>query len=359
MIEGGASEDNEDYAEIFNHIPIIEDWVDHVDIQLESLLANDFDTKYFTYAGSLTSPPCSQQVTWYVSENTVQVSDAQLDLIREAIFYNHEHDTSYQALLFPFVAMVLGTATEHSIDRYAPQVPYTVTILLEGYILDALASLGRKKVTITGSGADHDDESMDVYVWPHSDGVMQRSIDMWADIDGHLLLYGFLPALIFGEAMTLNVHMFTQTFFQCLLLACPGVLLGTFATGFCALGIFPYEWSFNFAMVYGSILAATDPVAVVSLLKSVGASSKLTMQITGESLLNDGTAIVLFTLFMRFDSNEELDPAEIVTFFLQMMLGGPLIGSCIALVAVIWMSTARRRNHSDIRVQTSITLCIA
>jgi NhaP-type Na+/H+ or K+/H+ antiporter len=43
-------------------------------------------------------------------------------------------------------------------------------------------------------------------------------------------------------------------------------------------------------------MAATDPVAVVALLKSVGASPKLTMQITGEALLNDGTAIVLFNL---------------------------------------------------------------
>jgi len=360
MIEGGATEDNENYSAIFNHIPSIKDYVDYVDIQLDSLLADDYDTKYFTYAGSLTSPPCSQQITWYVGENSVQVSDAQLNLLREAIFYNHAHDTSYQALLFPFVAMVLGTATEHFIDHYSPQVPYTVAILLEGYILDVLASIDRKKVSIIGSGADHDDESIDVYVWPQDDSIMQRSIDMWANIDGHLLLYGFLPALIFGEAMTLNVHMFSQTFYQCLLLACPGVLLGTFATGYCALGIFPYEWSFNFAMVFGSILAATDPVAVVSLLKSVGASSKLTMQITGESLMNDGTAIVLFTLFMRLNDHEELAPADILVFFLQMTIGGPLIGICIGLVAVMWMSNARRRfSYSDIRVQTSITICIA
>ena len=72
-------------------------------------------------------------------------------------------------------------------------------------------------------------------VYPHHDSSMQESIDMWADIDGHLLLYAFLPALLFGDAVGLNVHMFQQTFSQCLLLACPGVLLGTFSTGLAAM----------------------------------------------------------------------------------------------------------------------------
>ena len=58
-----------------------------------------------------------------------------------------------------------------------------------------------------------------------------------------------------------------------------------------------YGWNWQYALTFGSILAATDPVAVVALLKSVGASPKLTMLISGESLLNDGTAIVLFVLF--------------------------------------------------------------
>merc|ERR1719419_801884 len=255
----------------------------------------------------------------------------------------------------------MGTATEHLRDHYAPSIPYTVAIFLEGLIVDWLAEWDRKYtlVSITSSKS-HTEETVYLYVWPDDDWTMQKSIDMWAAIDGHLLLYTFLPALLFGEAMTLNVHMFMQTFFQCLLLACPGVLLGTFATGFAAMKILPYDWNFNFAMAFGSILAATDPVAVVSLLKSVGASSKLTMQITGESLMNDGTAIVLFDLFMRFYTHEELAPEDILTFFLQMTLGGPLIGICIGLVAVIWMGYATRRfSHSDIRVQTSITICVA
>ena len=81
------------------------------------------------------------------------------------------------------------------------------------------------------------------------------SAGRWADIDGHLLLYAFLPALLFGDAMALNTHMFQQTFSQCLLLACPGVLMGTFLTGMCALKFLPYDWDWNLAMAFGSILS--------------------------------------------------------------------------------------------------------
>jgi NhaP-type Na+/H+ or K+/H+ antiporter/carbonic anhydrase len=355
MLQVGE-EDSQNYSSIFDKIPLNEYDTDKLDIKLDSLLALDYDTKYFTYAGSLTTPPCWQQVTWFISQNSVSVSKSQLDKLRDATMPNHQHDNSYEALMFPFVAMVMGTATEHVLDRHAPWIPYTVTILLEGWLVDVLANFDRANIF-----RDSDDEhGFVIYIYPESDSTMQRSIDMWANIDGHLLLYAFLPALLFGEAMTLNVHMFTQTFFQCLVLACPGVIFGTFVTGFCAMELFPYDWDFNFSMVFGSILAATDPVAVVALLKSVGASSKLTLQITGESLINDGTAIVLFSLFMKFYEEIEMDPTDIILFFLQMTIAGPLIGICLGIVAVKWIGSARRRfSHSDITVQTSITLVCA
>ena len=153
---------------------------------------------------------------------------------------------------------------------------------------------------------------------------------------------------------------FAQTFSQCLLLACPGVLFGSFLTGLCAMFLLPYAWNWNLAMAFGSILAATDPVAVVALLKSVGASKKLTMQITGESLMNDGTAIVLFTLFMDFYNGRARDAGGIAAFFTQMSIAGPLIGLALGLLAVGWMSEASRKfSHSDVIVQTAVTVCCA
>lgn len=84
------------------------------------------------------------------------------------------------------------------------------------------------------------------------------------------LLFGFLPALLFGDTMILNTHIFRKCFWQCVLLACPGVLMGTFAMGFAAYYLLPYKWPLYLCLAFGSITSATDPVAVVALLKSVG-----------------------------------------------------------------------------------------
>ena len=57
--------------------------------------------------------------------------------------------------------------------------------------------------------------------------------------------------------------------------------------------------SFTACLLFGSIVSATDPIAVVALLKEVGASKKLNTLIEGESLLNDGTAMVFFLIFIK------------------------------------------------------------
>ena len=138
-------------------------------------------------------------------------------------------------------------------------------------------------------------------------GPLARSVDAWYDIDAHLILFGFLPLLVFRDAMTINTHEFSTCFAQCSLLAGPGVVIGTALTYLVAKHVISFppppdhpeleHWGNLMALCFGSIASATDPVAVVSLLKDVGASSVLTIQVTGESLLNDGVAMVLFVLF--------------------------------------------------------------
>ena len=99
-----------------------------------------------------------------------------------------------------------------------------------------------------------------------------------------------------------------------LIMAVPGVLVATALTS-----LFPQyimygpngaclasqcdkqtvPWSIEMSLLMGAILSATDPVAVVGLLKELGASERLSLLIEGESLLNDGTAVVLFTIFFN------------------------------------------------------------
>ena len=67
-----------------------------------------------------------------------------------------------------------------------------------------------------------------------------------------------------------------------------------------------YKFTWHSCLALGSILAATDPVAVVALLKELGASKKLATIIEGESLFNDGTAMVLFLIFLEIIEGNDL-----------------------------------------------------
>ena len=75
------------------------------------------------------------------------------------------------------------------------------------------------------------------------------------------------------------------------------------------------EFTWTAALLYGSIISATDPVAVVCLLKELGASKRLATMIEGESLLNDGTAMVVFLVLLEIVEGEEKSVGSIVTKF--------------------------------------------
>ncbi|WAR03707.1 OSBP1-like protein [Mya arenaria] len=81
--------------------------------------------------------------------------------------------------------------------------------------------------------------------------------------------------------------------------------VATFLTAVLARFLFTYGWSWNEGMMFGAILSATDPVAVVALLRDIGASKKLAMVIEGEALLNDGAAIVFFNVFLNLVTSDE------------------------------------------------------
>lgn len=90
----------------------------------------------------------------------------------------------------------------------------------------------------------------------------------------------------------------------------------------------------SYYQVFGSILSATDPVAVVALLKTAGASPKLTMCIVGESLMNDGTAMVLFTLFYYMLQGRSYTALQIIEFFIEATLGSTFLGIGLGFIVV-------------------------
>jgi NhaP-type Na+/H+ or K+/H+ antiporter len=101
-------------------------------------------------------------------------------------------------------------------------------------------------------------------------------------------------------------------------------------------------------------------VAVVALLKSVGASPKLTILIVGESLLNDGSAMVLFTIFFNALKGTKYTAGGIIWFTLAAAIGSVIFGIICGLLLVRWLRTAHRPlKESDVTMQIGMTLCCA
>eukprot|EP00439_Symbiodinium_sp_Y106_P075764 s863_g15.t1 len=95
----------------------------------------------------------------------------------------------------------------------------------------------------------------------------ETSWQMWMEIDPHLLLFTMLPSLLMADAMTIHTGVAMRVAKQCIYLAGPGVLINALLAA-CFLYVYlPYQWPFLLCLTTGSILCATDPVAVVALLK--------------------------------------------------------------------------------------------
>ena len=131
-------------------------------------------------------------------------------------------------------------------------------------------------------------------------GRLGKAILAYSNITPHTLLLIFLPALIFESAFNSDWHIFKVELGQILVLAGPMLLVGTFLSALMMTYIFGYTGKFTWeaSLMYGSIISATDPVAVVALLKELGASKRLATMIEGESLMNDGTAMVVFLVLI-------------------------------------------------------------
>ena len=96
--------------------------------------------------------------------------------------------------------------------------------------------------------------------------------------------------------MFLKWHTLSKCIGQCALLAIPGVLVGSSIFAVVAHEVLPFNWDWELCLAFGAVMSATDPVAVVSLLNQLGAPPSLTMIIGGESLLNDGSAMIIWTV---------------------------------------------------------------
>ncbi|XP_014671188.1 PREDICTED: sodium/hydrogen exchanger 10-like [Priapulus caudatus] len=178
-----------------------------------------------------------------------------------------------------------------------------------------------------------------------------------AQMDPQIILHIFLPVLIFESAFAMEAHTFFRSFMQIVTLALPGLLVASFLTAIMAMNVFDYGWSFEVSLLFGSIVSATDPVAVVSLLKDLGASKQLATTIEGESLLNDGAAIVMFNVLLEMADpmKPTMGAGDIVLKFVRIAIGGPVFGFIMSKITIFWLSNIFNDAITEITITLAAT----
>ena len=167
-----------------------------------------------------------------------------------------------------------------------------------------------------------------------------------------IILYLLVPPLIFEAAFHIRMEDLRRDFWLILLLAVPGVIVTMLMVG----GIVHYGTGMliKTAMVFGALIAATDPVAVVALFRRLGVPRRLQVLLEGESLFNDGTAIVMFNLVVDIALAGSFNLLDTATNFLTVAGGGALIGIALGMLV-----SQIIRRIDDPLVETTLTTVLA
>ena len=184
-------------------------------------------------------------------------------------------------------------------------IPYTVLLVVIGISLSELQ-----------------------YAWP--------SLHVLDDfkLTPELVFFIFLPALIFESGLSLDARQLVKDIAPVLTLAVPALLISTTLVGYALWFLLDIE--LTTALLFGALISATDPVAVVALFKELGAPLRLNVLVEGESLFNDATAIVVFGILLAMviegTQVSVVSTAMSVVEFIFVFLGGAVVGMVIGLL---------------------------
>ena len=178
------------------------------------------------------------------------------------------------------------------------------------------------------------------------------------ELTPEIILALFVPPLVFEAAFHVEFRRLREALLPILVLAIPGVLLTTVIVGYiisAGLGI-----PLSSALVFGALIAATDPVAVVALFRQLGAPKQLSVIVEGESLFNDGTAIVVFNLMLAAalpaagSSTQAGGIVAGIADFVRVSAGGLAIGAGLG-----WLVAQLIARLDDYLIETTLTTVIA
>jgi CPA1 family monovalent cation:H+ antiporter len=196
-----------------------------------------------------------------------------------------------------------------------------------------------------------------VVIGQFDDTLLMREKELISQIDFETVLLDImLSFLLFAGALHTNFNQLKIQRGPVLAFATLGVLVSTFLVGifmYYMFMAFGYHIDFIYCLLFGALISPTDPIAVLGILKKVGAPKNLESKIVGESLFNDGVGVVIFlTIFSIASSpNSAIETAEILELFGIEVLGGIGLGLLLGYVTYKLM-----RSIDNYEVEVIITL---
>ena len=182
-----------------------------------------------------------------------------------------------------------------------------------------------------------------------------------------LLVNVMLPFLLFAGAISVNVHELLKDKVTILLLACFGVLFSTFAVGTGLywlvnqplLGLMDLGVDYIDCLLFGSLIAPTDPIAVLAMVKKMNLSSITETRIAGESLFNDGIGVVVFLTLLTIQQNgiENITIASVGGLFVTEVVGGIALGSAMGFFGLKLLKYIEN-EYMEIEVLITISLVL-
>ena len=171
------------------------------------------------------------------------------------------------------------------------------------------------------------------------------------------LMHGMLSYLLFAGALHVNLEDLARQKWLIGSLATFGIVVSTFIIGtltWLTLGILGIEISYIYCLLFGALISPTDPIAVMSLLRSAGAPKSLETKITGESLFNDGIGVVVFILIAGIAiSGQDITFGSVATLFLEEAVGGAAYGLILGGISY-WM--LRRVDNYQVEILLTLAL---
>lgn len=181
--------------------------------------------------------------------------------------------------------------------------------------------------------------------------LKEISVKFLMNIDfSEVLMTWFLPALLFAGSLHVNLKDLSIYKWPIGLLATCGIVVSTFVIGYSAhymLALFGWNISIYYCLAFGALISPTDPIAVMGILKTTGTPKPLRMTIIGESLANDGTAVVVFGILLGIIAlGHEPTALDVTVLFLHEGIGGLIFGGIIGLVGFLMLRTIDQHQVS-------------